>query len=45
MALQRSLLSEIPRLLNGTDVATARLIIAALAIETTQVTQTAKPRT
>ena len=34
LALQRSLLSELPRLLNGTDVATARLIIAALAIET-----------
>ncbi|WP_146070638.1 hypothetical protein [Cryobacterium sp. M91] len=34
LALQRNLLSEIPRLLNGADVATARLIIAALAIET-----------
>ncbi|TFD21526.1 hypothetical protein [Cryobacterium sp. TMS1-13-1] len=34
LTLQRSRLSEIPRLLNGTDVATARLIIAALAIET-----------
>lgn len=45
MALQRSLLSEIPRLLNGTDVATARLIVAGLAIETTHVTQTPKQRT
>lgn len=44
-ALQRSLLSEIPRLLNGTNVATARLIVAGLAIETTHVTQTPKPRT
>ncbi|TFD55833.1 hypothetical protein E3T55_00475 [Cryobacterium frigoriphilum] len=35
LALQRSQLSEIPRLLNGRDVATARLIVAALAIETT----------
>jgi hypothetical protein len=34
LTLQHSRLSEIPRLLNGTDVATARLIIAALAIET-----------
>jgi hypothetical protein len=33
LAFQRSLLSAIPRLLNGTDVATARLIIAGLAIE------------
>ncbi|TFD27726.1 hypothetical protein E3T27_04480 [Cryobacterium lyxosi] len=40
LALQRSLLSAIPRLLNGTDIATARLIIAALAIETAPVTQT-----
>ena len=34
LALQRSRLGEIPRLLNGTDIASARLIIAALAIDT-----------
>ncbi len=44
LALQRSLLSEIPRLLNGTDIATARLIIAALEIETAPVTQTPPSR-
>ncbi|WP_105036518.1 hypothetical protein [Cryobacterium aureum] len=45
LALQRSRLGEIPRLLNGTDIATARLIIAALAIETAPVAQTPQSRT
>ncbi|WP_143033962.1 hypothetical protein [Paramicrobacterium humi] len=43
--LQRSLLDAIPRLLSGTDVATARLIVAGLAIQTAQIAQDREPRT
>lgn len=43
--LRRSLLDAIPRLLSGTDVATARLIVAGLAIQTAQIVQDREPRT
>jgi len=43
--LQRSLLDAIPQLLSGTDVATARLIVASLAIQTAQIAQAREPRT